>query len=414
MNKLKEFIKNLFKRYFMGSFFLSFPQMVSIAITLVTFPIVLSRLNPEDYGLFQFVLSIQVWLNALTAEYSTTGSQRGVARGLDGTFIFSLIYRLRFIIPLGIITLFSSGIFYYFGQTKLGIILFLMALYFIIGYLAQVSYNSVFIAKKQFKYFSFWKSFDSVIIPIASAAAAYFTGNVLVYALVHFGSTTLMGWAGLIFAIKKNNLLRGYKKKSIDQSVKGYGLKLIPSALVVQVSNKTADFIIGPFFGFANLALYSVANSLETRARSLIKVIHLLIYSDFAKREWFDLKKRIKSKLVIAFIISWIFVIGFSLIGYLYIYLFLPDFYLISGIYLIILLLGFPAKILQAILQTAFDSALRHREMSYLLIPPYFIKILIIVALGFSFGIYGMIWGLSLFAWLYFIFTYILFIKHKP
>lgn len=407
------FIKNLFKRYFIGSFFLTLPQIVSIAITLVTFPIVLSHLRPEDYGLFQFVLAIQVWLNALTAEYSTTGSQRGLARGFNGTFVFSLIYRLRFIIPLGVATLFSSGILYYFDQAKLSIILFLMGLYFIIGYLPQVSYNSVFIAKKQFKYFSFFKSLDSVIIPIASAIAAYTTSSVLVYALVHFGSTTLVGWAGLIFAVKKNNLWKAYKEKNIDQSVKKYGLRLIPSALVVQASNKVTDFIIGPFFGFANLALYSVANSLETRARSLIKVVHLLIYPDFAKREWHDLKKRIKTKLISGFIISWIFVIGFSIIGYLYIYLFLPDFYLISGIYLIILLLGFPAKILQAILQTAFDSALRHKEMSYLLIPPYLIKILIIIVLGFSFGIYGMIWGLSLFAWLYFFFTYILFIKHK-
>lgn len=407
------FIKNLFKRYFVGSFYLGFPQMVSIAITLVTFPIILSRLRPEDYGLFHFVLAIQIWLNALTAEYSTTGSQRGLVRGLEGTFIFSLIYRLRFIIPLGIITLFSSGIFYYYGQIKFALILFLMGLYFVFGYLPQVSYNSVFIAKKQFKFFSFWKSIDSIIIPIVSAVAAYATSNVLVYALAHFGSTTLMGWAGLIFATNKNNLLKEYKEKNIDLSVSKYGLKLIPSAAVVQASNKITDFIIGPFFGFANLALYSVANSLETRARSLTKVVHLLTYPDFAKKEWPDLKEKIKPQLINAFVISWVFVIGFSLIGYLYIYLFLPNFYLISGIYLIILLLGFPAKILQTILQTAFDSALRHREMSYLLIIPNIIKILIIIALGFVFGIYGMLWGLSLFAWFYFFFTYVLFIRDK-
>ena len=408
-----KFVKNLFKRYFIGSFFLSVPQMVSIAITLVTLPIVLSHLKPEDYGLFQFVLSIQVWLNALTAEYSTTGSQKGLAKGLDGTFIFSLVYRLRFIIPLGVLVFIASPVFYYFGHSAFAFILFLMGIYFVIGYLPEVSYNSVFIAKKQFKYFSLWKSIDSVIIPIFSATAAYATGSVLVYALVHFGSTALVGWAGLIFAIKKNNLLKGYKEKNIDQSIANYGLKLIPSAIAVQASNKITDFIIGPFFGFANLALYSVANSLETRARSLIKVVQILIYPDFAKTEWNDLKKRIRSKLINAFVVSWIFVIGFSIIGYLYIYLFLPDFYLVSGIYLIILLLGFPAKILQAIIQTAFDSALRHKEMSYLLIAPNIIKVLIIIALGFVFGIYGMIWGLSLFAWLYFLFTYILFIRHK-
>lgn len=401
---MRKFIKN--------TFILSVPQLVSLAITLVTFPIILASLRPEDYGLFQFVLVIQVWLNALSAEYSVTGSQRGLARGTDGTFIFSLLYRLKFVIPLGILTLIFGGFFYFFGQIEFSIILFLMGFYFIIGYLPEVSYNSVFIAKKQFKSFSFWKSIDSIIIPIVSAITAYSTGSILMYALVHFTTTSLVGWAGLIYAVKKNNLWREYKNNNIDYSVSTYGLKLIPSAISVQASNKVADFIIGPFFGFASLALYSVANSLETRSRSLIKVIQLLIYPEFAKKEWPDLKKIIGSKLLKTFFISWLFVIGFSLLGYFYISLFLPIFYSKSAFYLVILLLGFPAKILQSVLQTAFDSALRHKEMSSLLIIPNIIKVLIIIILGYIFGIYGILFGLSIFAWLYFFFTYHLF-KHK-
>ena len=405
------FIKNLLKKYFINGVFLGLPQLVSLAITLVTFPIVLSRLNPEDYGVFQFVLAIQVWFNALSAEYSVQGSQSSMARGKDGTFIFSLFHRLKFIIPIGLILLIISPFFYYFYNVKFAIIFFLMSLYFLIGYLPEVSYNNVFVAKKNFKQFSLWKIIDSIVIPIASAIAAYSTANVLWFAVVHFTSTSLVGWAGTLYAVKKYNLWRAYKENNIDTSVAGYGLKLIPSAFILQVSNKITDFIIGPFFGFANLALYAVANSMETRSRSLIKVVQLLIYPDFARSKWTDLKNKIRSKLASGFFISWIFVIFFALLGYVYIFLFLPKFYLISGIYLIILLLGFPAKILQSILQTAFDSALKHKQMSYLLITPSIVKILIII-FGFSFGIYGMLWGLTIFAWAHFIFTYIIFLKH--
>ncbi len=407
------FIEQLFKRYLFNSFYLGLPQLVSLAITLVTFPIILSRLNPEDYGVFQFVLATQVWLNALSAEYSVQGSQRGLARGDDGTFIFSLFYRLKFIIPIGLILLIISPFFYYFYNIKFAIIFLLMSLYFLIGYLPEVSYNNVFVAKKNYKQFSFWKIIDSIIIPITSAIVAYTTANVLWFAVAHFVSTSLVGWAGTIYVIKKYKLWHQYKANKIDRTVSAYGLKLIPSAFILQISNKITDFIIGPFFGFANLALYSVANSMETRARSLIKVIQLMIYPDFAKMEWLDLKTKIKSKLKSAFFISWLFVIFFALIGYVYIHLFLPKFYLISGTYLIILLLGFPAKVLQSILQTAFDSALKHKQMSYLLIAPSIIKILIIAVFGFVFGIYGMIWGLTLFAWAHFFFTYIIFVKHK-
>ena len=410
---MKHLVQKIFIKYFIGGFWLSLPQVVSIAITLVTFPIVLAKIPPEDYGLFQFVLSIQVWLNALSAEYAVTGAQSGLARGINGTFIYSLTCRAKFIFPLGILVLTASPAIYYLGYGKLAVLVFLMGLYFVLGYLANNSYNNVFIAKKQHKEFSFWKIIDSIVVPIISAGAAYLSGSVIWYAVALFVANSVVGWIGLIYVVYKNNLLETYRSNKIDKTVFGYGVKLIPSAFILQASNKITSFVIGPFFGFANLAVFTTAESLETRARSLIKVTQLLLYPDFARSSWHDLKSKISSKLVDAFFISLVFVVGFAGIGYFYIHLFLPPFYAVSAVYLVILLIGFPAKILQAILQTAFDSSLKHKEMSFLIIFPSIAKILVVVVFGYLFGIIGMLWGLALFAWLYFLFTYIVFIKHK-
>lgn len=411
VKKIKKFIALLVKSYFAGSFFLGLPQIISISVTLITLPIILANLSMKDYGLLQFVLAIQVWFMSLTAEHATSGAQRGIARGLDGTFLFAAFSRLRFVIPVGLFALLSALFVYYAGWMLFAQLLGIMGGFLIIGYLPEVSYRYVFIAKKQFKEFAAWKIATSIVIPVASATAAVLTQDILIFTFVHFGSTALIGWIGLLYVVIKNHLFSAYKEGNIDKKSFPYGIKMIPASLVLQTSNKITDFIIGPFFGFANLAVFSIARNLETRARSPVKIIQHLLYPDFAKDGWDNLIQKIQSKLKDVFLVSVFIAMGFAIIGYLYIVIFLPSSYVQSAAYFLILVLGLPAAILQTILHTAFASALRYKELSVLLIIPNIFKILFIVTLGFFFGIIGVVWSLTLSAWLTYFFSYVLFTR---
>ncbi len=413
MKNILNFIKILTKRYLIDSFFLTFPQLIAIFVTLITLPIILANIPIKDYGIFQFVLALQLWIVTLTAGHIILGAKKGIAKGLDGTFLFAFFYRLKLLAVLGLIGVIISIVLYRVGFTVWSLLLLTMSLFLIIGYLPQVSYREFFIAKKQFKNFAIWQTIPSVLVSIALAAAAFLTHNILICAITYFGLITLISWSGVLYVVYRNNLFFAYKQGRIDRKCIPYGLKLIPASLILQTSNKISNFIIGPFFGFANLAVFSIASQLDVKFKSFTKLSYNLLYSDFAKYEQDKLVKKIKSRLKQGIMVSVIITLGCIFLGYIYINLFLPQLYQSAKLYFLILSLGLPAVILQIILHTVLAANLRYKELTVLLILPNLIKIILIILLGLLFKVIGVCWGVALGAWISFSFYYFLTIRKE-
>jgi len=413
VKNILNFIKILTKRYLIDSFFLTFPQLIAIFVTLITLPIILANIPIKDYGIFQFVLALQLWIVTLTAGHIILGAKKGIAKGLDGTFLFAFFYRLKLLAVLGLIGVIISIVLYRVGFTVWSLLLLTMSLFLIIGYLPQVSYREFFIAKKQFKNFAIWQTIPSVLVSIALAAAAFLTHNILICAITYFGLITLISWSGVLYVVYRNNLFFAYKQGRIDRKCIPYGLKLIPASLILQTSNKISNFIIGPFFGFANLAVFSIASQLDVKFKSFTKLSYNLLYSDFAKYEQDKLVKKIKSRLKQGIMVSVIITLGCIFLGYIYINLFLPQLYQSAKLYFLILSLGLPAVILQIILHTVLAANLRYKELTVLLILPNLIKIILIILLGLLFKVIGVCWGVALGAWISFSFYYFLTIRKE-
>lgn len=407
------FVKNLAKKYFIDGSFLICPQVTAILVGLITLPIILANLEIKDYGAFQFILALQLWLITLTASYITSGARRGIARGLDGTFLFAFFARLKFFVLLGLLVFLGAFFVYYAGFITLSLLLIIINIFLILGYLPQASYLQFFIAKKQFKNYAIWQIIVSVLVPVVSALAAFLTHNILIFAIILFGSTVLINLAGFCYVIIKNNLYSAYKKGKIDRACLSYGLKLIPASLISGTSNKITSFIVGSFFGFANLAVFSIALKLEEKFRSPTKSLHNLLYSDFVRIEQKDLVLKIKPKLKQGLFIFFAFVFALVcvLFGYLYISLFLPESYQIAKLYLLILSLGLPAVVLQTIIYTLLTANLRYKELTALIILPSLLKILLVIILGFLFKVIGVCFAVALGNWISFGFYYLLTIK---
>ncbi|MCP6726788.1 MAG: oligosaccharide flippase family protein [Patescibacteria group bacterium] len=411
LKEVKKFTVSLVKNYSKDTFILGFPQVVVISITLVTLPIILANLSIEDYGRLQFVFAIQLWLTALTAGHMTTGAQRGVARGLEGTFLFAFFSRLKLILPIGFFVLLSTPFVYYAGFPVFAYLLVVMGIYLLIGYLAGVSYTSVFIAKKQFKEIAIWRIVATVVTLFSTVVAAVLTHNIIIYAIVYFGVTSLTSLAGFLYVVKKNHLFWAWRKGDIDKKPFTYGISMIPADIILQTSQKITDFIIGSFFGFGNLAIFSVARNLERQARTPAKLLHNLLYSDFSRNELSGIIQKVHLKLRVLFLLSTLFTLGIALVGSLYISFFLPPFYKQAVLYFLILSLSLPAVLLQTILHTILATNLRHKELSALIITSNVFQILFIGIGGLFFGIIGVTIGLVLGAWLNFVLYYFMTIR---
>ena len=126
-------------KYAKGMFLLNLPLSVHAIVSLVTLPIVLGSVKAADFGKWQFILALQVWAFALSADNITRATKRGVANSLDGTFIYGFFVRLKFIVALTLVLLTVAIFVSFSGSRIMALLLVILSCYLSIGYLFQVT-----------------------------------------------------------------------------------------------------------------------------------------------------------------------------------------------------------------------------------------------------------------------------------
>lgn len=405
--------KKLFRKYFTSSFFLNAPLVVKTLIALVTLPIVLANLPIADYGKWQFILAIQIWLLAFTAGNVTSASKRGIAKGLNGTFLYAFLARLKLSSLAGFLVLGVAFALKILNDNIISVLLMIIGLYLIFGYLFQISFYEFLIAKRRFKESCIWQILISFISMIGSALIAYFTKNIIYFALFQLGSSSILSCIAWFWIVKKEKLFDSYKKDEIDKGCVHYGLKLIPVDLVAITANKIPHFIIGSFFGFANLAVFSTANALREKCNDIIKTSRLLLYADFAEKKRDELIESVNKHLIKLGFFGIILMLGFTLVAWGYIKFFLPVAYHQAIIYFAILILGLPAALVAIVLHTTLESHLRYKELTVIGTIPNILRIVFILVFGYLWQIIGICVAFVIINWISFGFYYLLTSKRE-
>jgi len=405
--------KKLFQKYFTDSFFLNAPLVINTAVALVILPIIITNLPIADYGKWQFVLALQAWLIGFSGSNITLASKRGIVRRLGGTFFYAFLARLKLLILIGLIIISTAGILKFLGYLTFSILLVIIGLYLIFGYLFQISFYEFLIAKKKFRKWCFWQILFSFVSMVGSAIVACLTKNIVFFALFQLGSITILSWIGWFWIVKKEKLIEGYKKGEVDEECVLYGLKLILVDLVSMTAGKISHLIIGPFFGFSNLAIFSIANKLRDKCAGVMKSVRLLLYADFAKKERKELIKIINRYLVKIGILGLVLSLTFLVAGWFYIIFFLPEAFHQATIYLTVLLLGLPAGMMAIVLHAVLESHLRYKELTVLGIVPNLLKIVLILIFGYFWKIIGICFALAISGWISFGFYYFLTLKRE-
>ena len=406
-------IKKLFQKYFLGTFFLNAPLVINAVVALVTLPIILTNLPIDDYGKWQFVVALQFWILSISGGHITLASKKGIAQGLDGTFFYAFLVRLKLLIPLSIIILVIAFYLKSLEYYIFSVLLVIIGFYLMFGYLSQDSLYEFLVAKKKFKERCFWQILIPLISMVGSALVAYLTKNIIYFAISQLGSSTILSWIAILSLLKRERIMESYRKGEIDKGCVPYGLKLIPANLVYVTANHLSHFIIGPFLGFENLAIFSVANKLKERFASVTKNFYPLIYADFAKREKDELIKLIKFHLIKLGFFGIILVSVFVFTGWFYIKFFLPKGYQQATIYLAILALGLIPGVLTMTLHTILESHFCYKELTVINIIPSLLRVILILIFAYFWRIIGVCFALAMANWISFGFYYLLTIEEK-
>lgn len=404
--------KELLLKYFKGSFFLNLPTAVNTIITLISLPIVLASLPMDDYGKWQFVLAIETWFVTLSAQNITTASKRGIAKGLDGTFLYAFRIRAKLLLAVGILVIGLAFYFRFTGKDVLFQLTLIVGVYLGFGFLFQPSLSEFMVAKERFMSLGYLQISIFSVSMIGATVIAYFTKSIVYFVLFQLAGNSIVSLAGLVYIVIKYKLIASYQRGEIDKDCIPYGLKMIPVDLITITAGKLSNFIIGPFWGFADLAVFSVASRLRDKFAMVIKSARPLMYADFARIEEKELAKKINKYIVhlgeLGLVISVLLVI----FGSLYIRFFLPEKFIPAIKYMIILSLGLPAGVISIVLHSMLETHLLYKQVRIAVVVPNIIKVLLILIFGYIMKTTGICIAVALSGWIS-LFVYYLLIFNK-
>lgn len=284
----------------------------------------------------------------------------------------------------------------------------IVGVYLIFGFLFQVSLSEFLVAKKRFLFLVIFQITGFSVSIIGATAVAWFTHSIAFFVAFQLGSSSIIGLFFWLYIVKTNKLLASYQQGEIDKECVSYGLRMVPVDLITLTAGQLSNFIIGPFWGFTGLAIFSIASKLRDKIAIVIKSIRPLIYADFARLTEKELARKINKHLIYLGISGLGLSAALAILGVLYIRFFLPAKFMPAIKYMIILSTGLPAGFVVVVLHSIFETHLRYKQVSIAVVLGNIIKILLILIFGYSMQITGICIAIALSGWASLLIYYLL------
>lgn len=368
-----------------GSFWITFGQVTSNALSLFLIIAFANLLPKETYGLYRYILS----LGAIMGVFSLTGMNSAVARavatGHEGALRVSVRYQLKWNL-LMLAAFWTLAGYYFIRGDSLFATSFLILGLFTPATLALNTYGAYLEGKKDFRLASI-SSVISTFIYVLGMLATMLLSREVIWLIITYSAVTL--GSTLFFYIFT---LRKFKPPHTPAGdTLKYGRELTFIGVISPIASQIDKIILAHFWGTAQLALYSLAMAVPDRATGLIKNWVGLGAPKFATKAPEEINKIFYTRIIQGMIVGSICFVGYLVIApYLFKYL-IPQY--------------LDALIYSQILAVSFIFAIPNRYVSLLLVSQKMSRIIFInsmiqnitrIILYVVFGISGGIMGLVL------------------
>lgn len=398
MRHFFQFASEITRKYAKSSVVLLFPQILGAGLQLFTLPFFVSHLSPDDFGLWQFTQAILLAFTIFSCSHVSQGSKRGLGQNKNGTIWYASIFRFKWIAVLSFLGFVLASIFWIREQETLSILTCVISGFLLLGFLPQVTFPEIFIAKREFGRYAFFQSLVFIFSQVVPLLALFITPNIIWIVLSQYLTLALLSLLACVMAFIRHHVFASYKKGEIDKDVIPYGKKLVPAEIIQGIAGSLHNFIIGPFFGFANLAVFSVAGKLDGLFRTTVSSLYHVLYADFVAVDRAHLVQVLKKKLFFLVLGACIISAGLLALAVVYIQTFLPIDYGQAVWYMSILALGLPAVLVQIIFQTALETRLESENLRRATFISQGIRIALVFLGGF-FGVFGVCFAIALSSW---------------
>ncbi len=367
-----------------GGFWLILNQGFSSLGALILSIAFANLLPKEDFGIYKYVLSIFNVLAVSSLSGVSTSFNRSVAIGNEGDLKEGLKTQIKWgLIGSGLSVIIAL---YYFTQHNQTLFFcFLITAVFLPIFNNFNIYNSLLTGRKNFRLFSIFGIIEIIFGVIIIILSLFFTKNPIFIIFIYFISYSFIRYLFLSYTLKKQA-----PNKKNDPEMISYGKHLTIMRIIGEVYKYIDKILVFHYIGAAQLAIYTIATSAPSQFNNLLRQIGTLAFPKYAQSNKEQIKKTLKSKILILGIFSIIIIIIYIIIAPIAFKLLFPK-YLDSIIYsqiFAISLLAIPSIIPSTILYAQKETKKLYKANT--IMPILNIGILLI---SVQFGLIGIIIG---------------------
>ena len=368
-----------------GAFWSNVSYITVSTLSLITSILFARLLSKEDYGMYQYILSITSIIGATSLTGMNNAVTRAVARGHEGEFTRSIKFQLMW----GLIPLFAgiaiSGWYFFHHNASLSLSFIFVALFLPLANTFN-TWVSFIGGRKLFRIGTYYGITNSILTYGGIIAVLYFSRDYVWIIFANFFFAFISNFIIYKLAVRKfkpNNETDGETMK--------YGSHLSLMAIPGVISSQIDALMIFHFIGPSALAVYSFATLIPEKLAGGLKFIASISLVKFAQRKEHEIQQSLTKKIWLAAGIISIVAIAYAVSAPWFFEILFPkykDSVIFTQIYSLSLF-----SVIASIVQTALISQQKVKELYKVnTIMPIF-KTILLCVLMYYFSIWGILFA---------------------
>lgn len=385
-----------------GGFWITFEKITYNAIGAISIIAFANLMSREDYGIYQYVISMAAMIAIFNLPGIDTALSFSVAAGNEGSYLDAFKNKLKYGLISCLVSI-SFGIYYFWHHNMVLGTSFVIAGLFVSIVEALYIYNAFLLGKKQFKHYSSNNIAEKIICSSLTIVALLLTKNIPLLILAFYLPRTLIR---IYFIIKYWRMFPPNEKK--DTSIMGFGKHLTLMNVLSIISSQIDDILVFQWLGAAPAAVYAFAITPINKMQDFIMGnINYLATPKVGEKSETDLKRIIPKKVLRLTLLILPIVIIYIISAPFVFHVLLPKYApAIAYTQVLALTMIFQSKSLFALALTA-QAKKKELYLANTIIPG--IKIILFLVLLPLFGIWGMVFSIvftEALSWMIFAFLF--------
>jgi O-antigen/teichoic acid export membrane protein len=291
LTKLQKFTRIDLRYLLSGGFFLSLNQVSSALIGLVMTIAFANLISPEAYGTYKYAIATYSLFALAALPGIDTAVLRAISKGHDKSFTAAVRLKAKWSLLGGIAALIYALYNFATDHEALGLLFVLIAVALPFMETGTL-FTSYFNAKKLYKRWT-----------LAEIAIQIFSGISLLTTLLISDNIVLLMAAYLLpYAIARVFLLfliipNINTETTEDTEMQKYSASVTIFQILSRLITSIDQIVLFHFIGPASVAIFSIANSIPTRIKGLLKITGTLAFPKLAQRSGADIYKTLPRKM---------------------------------------------------------------------------------------------------------------------